>query len=106
MGSKNVLSVLTSIIFALLALSILFNGMAFYRYNNIACKNDAAGESTRSNTQISLILQCIGLFLLVFMFIYVMYWQYRKLRGPQRFSKGRSPETLYDYGQSAKQYLV
>ena len=78
--SKLVLTVLTSVIFILLALAIIFNGVSINKYNNISCKADADAVNANNNVKVSLILQCIALFFLVFMITYAVFWNYRRLR--------------------------
>ncbi len=94
--SKLVLTVLTSIIFVLLALSIIFNGVSINKYNNISCKTDVDAENANNNIKVSIILQCIALFFLVFMIIYSIFWNYRRM-GMARNTKMQSTKTIYNY---------
>ena len=97
--SKLVLTVLTAIIFILLVLAIIFNGVSINKYNNISCKNDADAESARNDVKISLILQCIAIFFLVFMIIYVYFWRQRRIRGTRRGGSGEYEMTEYNYSR-------
>ena len=95
--SKLVLTVLTSLILILLVVAIIFSGVSISKYNNIACRNDADAVNAKTNVQVSLILQCIAIFFLVFMIIYVYFWRQRRIRGGKEYElSGDSPGKEYD----------
>ena len=82
--SKLVLTILIAIVFILIAISIIFNGVSINKYNNIVCKNDQDAVNANNNIKVSITIQCIALFLLVFAIIYTMIWNYRRLRSKSR----------------------
>ena len=95
--SKLVLTVLTSIIFVLLAIAIIFAGVSINKYNNISCKNDVDAENARNNIKVSLILQCIAVFFLIFMIIYVYFWRQRRIRGAMSSGMDMNSSKTYEY---------